>query len=207
MQRQTRITAVILVALSYYSAVAGVSVTASYEYADISGFRTYNALGFTWGSETTSRSVPRISLHGKLHQFIEIGASYAFIGNLKGSGVVSTGSRIFPPPGQLTVLFPYDVEEDIHDLTLFAGVSLDLHPKVSLSAGPELHYFISRSVFTETTGSWRTHKRDAEDWRLGGYGMLRGNLGEHWHIQGSYRYVKPPDREVHFFGIGIGYEF
>jgi len=206
MWRQARITAVILVASSYYSAVAGVSVTASYEYADISGYRTYNALGFTRGSETTSRSVPRISLHGKPHKFIEIGASYAFIGELRGSGAGTSGT-IFPPPGQITVMVPYDVEEDIHDLTFFAGVSLDLHPKVSLSAGPELHYFKSRSVFTETTGSWRTHQRDAEDWRLGGYGMLRGNLGEHWRIQGSYRYVKPPDREVHFFGLGIGYEF
>ena len=196
---------VILVVSSHYSAVAAVSVTTSYEYADISGFRTYNALNFTWGSETTSQDVPRISLHGKLHEFVELGASYAFIGHLKGSGVVPTGSSIFPPAGQLAILFPYNVEEDIHDLTLFAGISLDLHPKLSLSAGPELHYFISRAVFVDANS--RVYKRDAEDWRLGVYGALRSSLGDRWRIEGSYRFVKPPDREVHFFGIGIGYEF
>ena len=186
--------------------MAGVSVTTSYEYASISGYRTYNAMGFISGSETTSRSVPRVSLHGELREFIEIGASYAFIGDLRASGLAPS-NNIFPPLGPLAVNTPYDVEEDIHDLTLFVGIRLGLHPRVSLSAGPELHYFISRSVFTEDTLNQFTHKRDAEDWRLGLYGTLRGSLGEHWHIQGSYRYVKPPDREVHFFGIGFGYEF
>ena len=105
MQRQARITAVILAASSYCSALAGVSVTTSYEYADISGYRTYDAMGFIWGSEPTSRSVPRISLHGKAHKLIEIGASYAFIGDLKGSGEAPTAS-IFPPPSPLAVVTP-----------------------------------------------------------------------------------------------------
>ena len=197
---KSHVVSIIMVLSSCCSALAEVAITVSYEYADLSGVRAYKASGNLNDSNMSSQDVPRIGLRGSCCKYLEFGLSYAYIDNLRGNGVAGS-SDIFNESGMANaVITPYGISEDIHDLTVFGGLNIDLSENASFSIGPEVHYFTSRAKV-----AYRTFH--SEDWRIGVYGTLNYRLGDHFFVQGSYRYVKPPEREIHFFGIGLGYGF
>ena len=181
------------------------TVALSYEYMDVSGERAYKASHNRNDSDTNSRYVPRISWYGKYLEHLELGASYAHITNLQTDGV-SGNSGIFNEGGVvLPVVTPYKITEDIHDFTVFGGFNLNVNPRISISLGPELHYFKSKATFKDSKKTIRKFK--SNDWRMGFYSRLTYDLGKNWIIQSNYRFAKLPKRKAHFLGIGVGVKF
>lgn len=188
------------VAQDQFAFGAGVSLTR------IPGSRTYGTVGATQSS-TGHQLVPFIELAYRPDPRFRVALTYASLAGLDTDRVAPT-SDIFGEGGiALTVLTPYRVEEDIHQLSLAPGITIPLAERWKVEVGPSLDAFFSRAAVTVSRGAAAGRHFSATDYRLGARLSLDYRVADGWGLALLYRYAAPPDRRAHSLGMQLAREF
>lgn len=172
---------------------------AGVSFARISGFRTYGTVGATQSS-TERRLVPFIELAYRPNTRFRVALTYANLAGLDAHRVAPTSDIFGESDIALTVLTPYRVEEDIHQLSLAPSITIPLADRWKVEVGPSLDAFLSRAAIAGRHVS-------ETDYRLGARLFLDYHVAGGWRLGLLYRYAAPPQRHIHSLGVQLAHEF
>lgn len=185
-------------AVTSFAWSASLTSEAGVSYAAISGLRSYSAPDLTHSS-TSSLVIPFVRVSTDLAINWRLGASYSYIGSLKGSGV-SPNTNIFRDPdvGSAQVLTPFNSTEKIHEFAVDLRYACQVADRCSFQFGPVASVLHSKATIAHRSFS-------ATEVKLGAVAELRYDLTREWQLAIGCRYSQPTDRNIAQFSLSAAY--